>query len=92
LSQALFTLSSGNDLFFSGHAGYPFLLALIFWQYKRFRYLFLFCSIGGAVAVIFGHLHYSIDVFSAYFITFGVFEMAKRFFRKEFGYFQIAQQ
>ena len=80
--SVMFTLSSGNDLFFSGHAGYPFLLALIFWRLKYFRYFFLLCSIVGSIAVILGHLHYTIDVFSAFFIAFGIIEIAKRLFRE----------
>ncbi len=82
--QILFTISSGNDLFFSGHAGFPFLLALVFWQWKQVRYMFLASSFIGSVAVILGHLHYSIDVFSAFFIAFGVFEITKKLFKKEF--------
>ncbi len=84
LREVIFTLSSGNDLFFSGHTGYPFLLALIFWPSKTMRYFFLASSIVGAVIVLIGHLHYSIDVFSAFFITYGVFEMAKSIFKKEY--------
>lgn len=84
IKEILFTISSGNDLFFSGHAGYPFLYALIFWHMPKLRYFFLICSAIGASAVILGHLHYSIDVFSAFFITFGVFEISKKFFAKEY--------
>lgn len=82
--EVLFTISSGNDLFFSGHAGYPFLLACIFWHVKKLRLFFIFCSIVGGVAVILGHLHYSIDVFSAFFIAFGIFEISKLLFKREF--------
>jgi hypothetical protein len=85
MREAVFTVSSGNDLFFSGHAGYPFLLAFVFWQWEKARYFFLICSLIGSVAVIVGHLHYSIDVFSAYFIAFGIFEIAKKIFKKEYG-------
>lgn len=81
--EALFTISSGNDLFFSGHAGYPFFLALIFWKHKLVRYFFLISSLAGAMVVLMGHLHYSIDVFSAYFIGFGLFELAKILFRRD---------
>ncbi len=84
-SEVLFTISSGNDLFFSGHVGYPFLLALIFWNKKFLRYFFIACSIISSFAVLFGHLHYSIDVFSAFFITYGVFEISKRFFKKQYS-------
>jgi formate-dependent nitrite reductase membrane component NrfD len=83
--EVLFTLSSGNDLFFSGHAGYPFLLALIFWNIKKVRIFFLMCSIVGSIVVILGHLHYSIDVFSAFFIAYGIFEFSKHLFKKEFA-------
>lgn len=82
--QILFTVSSGNDLFFSAHTGFPFLLALIFWHNKTLRLCFLVCSFIGAATVILGHLHYSIDVFSAFFISFGVVEMSKRFFAREY--------
>ncbi len=82
--EVLFTVSSGNDLFFSGHAGFPFLLALVFWKIPKLRYFFLVCSFIGACAVILGHLHYSIDVFSSFYIAFGVFHTAKFFFKKEF--------
>ncbi len=85
IKEVLFTVNSGNDLFFSGHAGFPFLLALIFWRYTYLRYYFLLCSLIASVAVLLGHLHYSIDVFSAFFITYGIFEIAKRFFKKEYS-------
>lgn len=76
--------SSGNDLFFSGHTGLPFLMAFIFWNKKYLRYFFFFCSVVGGVAVILGHLHYSIDVFSALFISFGIFHICKKLFSKDF--------
>ncbi|MEI8062022.1 MAG: phosphatase PAP2-related protein [bacterium] len=86
--QVVFSLTSGNDLFFSGHAGFPFLLALIFWSFKPIRHYFLMCSILASIIVIVGHLHYSIDVFSAFFITYGIFEIAKRIFKKEYLFFK----
>lgn len=86
--QAVFSLTSGNDLFFSGHAGFPFLLALIFWNFKPVRHYFLLCSAIASVIVIIGHLHYSIDVVAAFFITYGVFEISKRFFKREYTLFK----
>jgi membrane-associated phospholipid phosphatase len=85
VTDVLFTVSSGNDLFFSGHTGFPFLLALVFWHYKPFRFIFLTCSLIGGIAVLLGHLHYSIDVFSSFFIAFGIAEASKYLFRKEFN-------
>jgi len=45
-------LTSGSDLFFSGHTGIPFLMALMFWNHKGLRALFIGCSIVAAAAVI----------------------------------------
>jgi len=75
-------LSFGGDLFFSGHTGLPFLLALIFWDQKIFRYIFLSASVIFACVVLMGHLHYSIDVFAAYFITYSIFHIGQVFFKK----------
>lgn len=78
---------TGNDLFFSGHTGVPFLLALIFWENKNLRIVFLSFSIMFALVVLLGHLHYSIDVLSAYFITFTIFHLCKYFFKKDWKIF-----
>ncbi|MCX6793274.1 MAG: phosphatase PAP2-related protein [Candidatus Falkowbacteria bacterium] len=77
-------ISSGNDLFFSAHTGLPFLMAFIFWEQKKLRYFFFSCSLVGGIAVLLGHLHYSIDVFSATFIAFGIFHICKNIFPKDF--------
>ncbi len=78
------SLSQGDDLFFSGHTGLPALLTYIFWENKYLRYLFLVCTIIGGTAVILGHLHYSIDVFSALFISFGIFHISKNIFYTDY--------
>ncbi len=76
--------SYGDDLFFSEHTGLPFMLALVFWREKYLRYFFIVATVIGASAVLLGHLHYSIDVFSAFFISFGIFNIAKVFFGKDY--------
>ena len=78
---------TGNDLFFSGHTGIPFLLALLFWDNKKLRYVFLGFAIFFAIVVLLGHLHYSIDVLSAYFITFSIFHICKFLFKKDWKLF-----
>ena len=78
-------LDSPDDLFFSGHTGLPFLFAFIFWNQKPQRYFFLISSAIGGAAVLLGHLHYSIDVFSALFIAFGIFHISKNLFRKDYA-------
>lgn len=77
----------GGDFFFSGHTGGPFLMALIFWGNKLLRTVFLVSSLIFAVTVILGHLHYSIDVFAAFFITYGIFHMALTLFAKDYSLF-----
>jgi membrane-associated phospholipid phosphatase len=77
-------MSTGADLFFSGHVGYAFLLALIFWRNKFFRILFIALSVVMAALVLFGHLHYSIDVFASYFIVYVIFVIAKKIFKGEY--------
>ncbi|MDO8676324.1 MAG: phosphatase PAP2-related protein [Candidatus Azambacteria bacterium] len=81
--------SSGADLFFSGHTGLPFLLALLFWENKYLKIIFLLSSFVAATAAIFGHLHYTIDIFSAFFITYGIYRLSKRFFQKDYKLFKF---
>ena len=77
----------GGDLFFSGHTGMPFLIALIFWHNRFLRYLFLGISLVFAVVVLLGHRHYSIDVLGAYFITYTIFHLTELIFKKDREYF-----
>jgi hypothetical protein len=73
----------GGDLFFSGHTGLPFLLALVFWQKPLLRYFFIASSIGFGTVVLLAHLHYSIDVLSAFFITYSIFHIAEFLFKRD---------
>ncbi len=74
----------GGDLFFSGHVGAPFLMALAFWHHYYIRAGFLLTSVIFAVTVLLGHLHYSIDVFAAYFISYGIYHIAKFIFEEDY--------
>ncbi len=74
----------GADQFFSGHTGMPFLGALAFWNLDtRVRNFFLAASAYFAVIVLLGHIHYTIDVASAFFITYGIYHLAIWLFPKE---------
>jgi len=75
----------GGDLFFSAHTGGPFLMALILWDSKYIRYICLISSVVFGVVVLLGHLHYSIDVFAAFFITYSIYHMATYLFKKDFA-------
>ena len=77
--------NSSGDFFFSGHTGTPYLMALIFWHEKLWRRFFLTCSIIFGISVLLAKIHYSIDVFAAPFMTYGIYTIAKTVFRKDFA-------
>ncbi len=74
-------LSFTNDLFFSGHTAFPFLGFLLF-KNPIIKYFMLVASLVlGSVALL-THQHYSIDVFAAFFIAYGVYIMSLKIFTK----------
>lgn len=77
--------NSKNDFFFSGHTGMPFLMALIFWHEKFWRYLFIIFTVVLAASVLFAHIHYSIDVFAAPFIVYCIFQITRWLFPKDYA-------
>ena len=91
-SGLLSFITSGNDLFFSGHTGLPFLIALIFWDHKYIRYLFLVSSVVFGIIVLLSHLHYSIDVFAAFFITYSIYHIAIKLFSKDYEFFTLDKE
>ena len=78
----LFTFQ--GNYFFSGHTGFPFLAALIFWNNKQLRWFFLFATCIFALTVLFAHVHYSIDVFAAPFIVYGTYVIASKLFPDDY--------
>jgi len=63
-----------NDMFFSGHTAMTF---LGFYLFRRswVRYVFLVGSIVMAIVVLAMHVHYSIDVLAAFFMTYGSYRI-----------------
>lgn len=78
-------LNLQTGFFFSGHTGLTFLMALIFWKEFYTRVIFLSLSFIFAVAVLISHIHYSIDVFAAPFMAYGIFEIARYFFPRDYA-------
>lgn len=78
----------GADHFFSGHTGMPFLGALGFWHIPWIRNVFLAATGYFAVIVLIGHLHYTIDVAAAFFITYSIYDIAVWLFPEEHKLFQ----
>jgi len=74
-----------GNFFYSGHTAFPFLLALIFWDKKYLRYLFLFLTVFFGASVLLAHVHYSIDVFAAPFIVYGMFIMTTHLFPEDYA-------
>lgn len=75
--------ATGKDLFFSGHTGLPFLMALVFWDDLYTRIICILAALFFGTIVLLGHFHYSIDVLSAFFITYTIFHLATIFFERD---------
>jgi hypothetical protein len=91
-SNLLDFITSGNDLFFSGHTGLPFLIALIYWDHIYIRRLFILASVVFGVVVLLSHLHYSIDVFAAFFITYTIYHIARKVFPTDYKVFSLKDE
>jgi len=68
-----------NDFFFSGHAGYPFLMFFVA-RHKWLKYFCFLYSILMAAVVLLNRNHYSIDVFAAFFIAYGIYGLSNFLF------------
>lgn len=68
-----------GDYFFSGHTGLPFLFFLLT-PWPPLAAIFLISSLFMAIAVLYMHVHYSIDVFAAPFITYTIFVLSRVLF------------
>jgi len=86
LGYSLYSLFAfQGNYFFSGHTGLPFLMALIFWPNKFWRSLFFIISAVFGVTMLLAHVHYSIDVFAAPFITYGIFKISEYLFARDYA-------
>lgn len=83
----LSVFTSGSDLFFSSHTGLPFLMALVFWENKYARLFCLVSSFFFGAIVLMAHLHYSIDVAAAFFITYTIYHLSEKWFKTEQEFF-----
>ena len=76
--------TQGGDLFFSGHTALPIMAALIFWHLPKVRAFMLGVAVVLVVEVLLGRQHYSIDVFAAPFIVYGVYMFCRHLFKADY--------
>jgi hypothetical protein len=76
-------LTYQGNFFFSGHTALPFLMALLFWEDVPWRYFFLMMTVVFGATMLFSHEHYSIDVFAAPFIVYGIYRITEKLFPKD---------
>jgi hypothetical protein len=70
-----------NDMFFSGHTAMPFLGFYLF-RHSWLRWVFLAGSITMGIVVLAMHVHYSIDVLAAFFMTYGSYRIGHTVLRR----------
>jgi hypothetical protein len=70
-----------NDMLFSGHTAMPFLGFYLF-RPGRYRYVFLVGALVMGAVVLLMHVHYSIDVLGAFFMTYCSYQMGNAVLRK----------
>ena len=59
-------------------------MGLIMWEEKFWRYAYLASSIVFGIAVLFAHVHYTIDVLAAPYMAYGIFKMSQYFFADDY--------
>lgn len=66
-----------KDLFFSGHTATMFIMYLITKKNGLFKNCLLIATISIAILVLLQHIHYSIDVLTAFFISYTSFKVVE---------------
>lgn len=83
-------LNFQTGFFFSGHTALPVLMALVFWDKYSTRVAFLALAGVFGIAVLLAHIHYSIDVLAAPFMAYGIFEISRYLFPRDYDLIKSA--
>ncbi len=70
-----------RDLFFSGHTATLFLFFLVV-EKKLFKIIFLLCTVSVVTALLFQHVHYTIDIITAPLVVYASYRMVLLFKKK----------
>lgn len=62
-----------RDLFFSGHTATTFLLLLYVMRSPRMRWWAGLAHVAVVITLVYGHMHYTIDIIGAWAVTFTIF-------------------
>lgn len=81
--QLYLALGLETGYFFSAHTGLPILMALIFWNDKLWRFIYLGLAAIFGISVLLAHVHYSIDVLAAPFMTYAIFKLSEYLFKED---------
>ena len=84
--QIYLGLGLETGYFFSAHTGLPILMALIFWDEKIWRFLYLALATIFGIAVLLAHVHYSIDVLAAPLMTYSIYRLAEYLFKEDYEF------
>jgi hypothetical protein len=84
LDRIYVALNLQAGYFFSAHTGLPFLVALTFWNKRFWRFFYIALSALFGISVLLAHVHYSIDVFAAPFMTYSIFKLAEYLFSEDY--------
>ena len=78
------SLQFGGDYFFSGHTAIPFIVLLVFWGIPWVRYSMFVVTPILASTTLLTKLHYSIDVFAAFFIVHSLYVICTKIFKEDY--------
>jgi hypothetical protein len=72
--------------FFSGHTGLSFLMALVFWDERFWRFVYIALSVIFGISVLLAHIHYTIDVLAAPYMTYAIFKISEYLFKADYQF------